>query len=321
MKKLIFVFILTCFLITGVMLIIYKPWRGGILIEDPPQVTDTVHTDAKTPPKVQPVGKTEKKISDMKKEVESILADFPGKASLAFYDYETGEALNMDSGESFESASLVKIPIMYEVFRQIQEGLISQDKELVLEDSMKTGGAGVLKDEPAGSKWKISEILTFMITKSDNTAADMMIDLAGMENVEKTAVSLGAKGITLRRKIYDFAQIDKGKDNYATPDDMMVMLRAIVENKGVNEKYCQEMIDIMKKQTMRDRIPKLLPKDVVCASKTGGLTGFVHDCAIIYPQGKKPYVLVLMGKNVTDENKAKEIYAKTSLAVYKWIVK
>jgi beta-lactamase class A len=325
--KLRYVFALLFVVAAASLLMIYKPWRGGKLIEDEgaakPARSVRQPAGVKANPSIKKQNDSQEKpvktMSMLKKDVEKALLDFPGKASAVFYDYESETSFSIDGEESFESASLVKIPIMYEIFRQIQEGEYGEDKELVLEDDMKTGGAGVLKDKPSGSKWKVIDLITLMISESDNTAADMLIELAGMKNIEKTAVSLGMKQTTLRRKIYDFAQIDKGHDNYISPVDMMIILRAIVENDGIEQKYCSQMIEIMKKQKMRDRIPKLLPPGVECANKTGGLTGLVHDCAIIYPSDRKPYILVLMGKNVTDEAKAKEVYAKVSLMIYMWV--
>jgi beta-lactamase class A len=159
-----------------------------------------------------------------------------------------------------------------------------------------------------------------MITKSDNTATDMLINLVGMENVEETAGKFGMKNTTLQRKIYDFEQIDQGRDNLTTPEDMYFLFYNLYEDKDLSEASGEELVNILKGQKNMKMIPKYLPENVSCAHKTGGLTGIVHDCGIIYPPSGKPYILILMGKNVTDTEGAEEKFAILSKKIYYYIM-
>lgn len=256
------------------------------------------------------------RIEALKPALDKLLIDFPGEIGLVYYDNFTGKGLDLNPNEVFESASLVKIPIMIELFSRIHEGQLSEDTELTLEESHKTGGSGVLKEKPAGSRWSLETLAQLMICESDNTATDMLIELLGMNAIEEKALSLGLERTTLRRKIFDFDQIDKGNDNYTTPKDMFLLMEELYQGDVLAGPIRAKMLNILKKQENRQIIPRHLPGEAQAAHKTGGLLGIIHDCGIIYPPAGEPYILVMMSKNVTDEEKAKTILAEISGLIY-----
>jgi len=246
---------------------------------------------------------------------------FPGTAGIAFYDFEREEKIEINEGEIFESASLVKLPVMIEIYRKIEAGELKEEEEIVLKEEDKTGGSGILKDKPSGSLWTVKELVELMITESDNTATDILIDLAGMEEVENTCRKIGLLNTTLERKIYAFEEIDHGKDNLTSPQDMCLLFTKLYEGPEISEMAGKEMLSILKGQKNKKIIPRFLPEDTVCAHKTGGLLGIVHDCGIVYPPDRNPYVLVLMGKNVSDNDLAEEVFAGISEKIYFYLQK
>jgi len=241
---------------------------------------------------------------------------FPGTAGIVFYDFEREEKIEINEREIFESASLVKLPVMIEIYRKIEKGELDPGEEISLKEEDKTGGSGILKDKPSGSLWTVKELLELMITESDNTATDILIDLTGMEEVKDTCIRMGLQDTTLERKIYAFEEIDRGKDNLTSPRDMCLIFTKIYKGPEISEIAREEMLFILKKQKNKKIIPRFLPEDTVCAHKTGGLLGIVHDCGIIYPPGRSPYVLVLMGKDVTAPDLAEEVFAGISEKIY-----
>jgi len=279
------------------------------------------------------------------KEIKDTIASSPGDVGLILYDMQWERTISVNPDEIFESASMVKVPVMAEVFLQQQEGKLRLDQTLTLRDDQKAGGAGILKDKPSGTEYSVEELLNLMITQSDNTATDMLIELVGMESVENRMSALGLKNTTLKRKIYDFNAIDEGRDNYTTPEDMYILFKWIY---GENHAQGQEnpdkpsvgksplaagnpgtgsiniltaenrdkILDILKKQERKDMIPRFLPEGLAVAHKTGGLLGILHDGGIIFPPGRKPYILIIMGKNVSDEEIMKEKYGKISETIY-----
>lgn len=262
------------------------------------------------------IKKLDPNMKELEKEIKKRTKKFPGKVGLILYKTGTGEKIEINADEVFESASLVKIPIMLEIYNQMRDGKITEDDVVVLKNSHKVGGGGVLKKKKAGSKWKVSKLIELMIVESDNTATDMLIELAGMEEIEKSAKEHGMKDTTLQRKIYAFEEIDRGKDNYTTPRDMFLIFKELYEGEKIESKCRAKMLNILKEQKRNDMIPKYLPDDVECAHKTGGLSGILHDCGIIYPVKGDPYILILMGKNITDEKLAKQVFANISKKVF-----
>jgi beta-lactamase class A len=268
-------------------------------------------------PKISPkivVGEKE-----LKKEIEKELKGFPGIAGIALYDLQTKNKVEIRAKESFEAASLIKIPIMIEAYKNIASGSLRADKEIELKESDKVGGAGDLKTKKAGTRMSVEKLVELMITKSDNTATDLLIKMLGMDNIENTVNHMGMKKTTLKRTIYDFAAINKGKDNITTPEDMETILRELYEGNNIAEQYRGVMLNILKNQDNKKIIPKFLPSNIQIAHKTGSLSGTVHDCGIIYPPDRKPYILVLMSKNVSNNSKAEKQLAEVSKKVYSLI--
>ena len=274
-------------------------------------------------PKSPPINqeKTSRKVDYIKleKELKAEVKKFPGTVGLIFYDLSNNKKIEINPNEVFESASLVKLPVMVEIYNQVDKDKIKPGMELTLRKSDKVGGSGVLKNKPAHSLWKVSKLVELMIVQSDNTATDMLINLAGMEDVEKTARSLGMKKTTLKRKIFAFHEIDKGKDNYTTPNDMLILLKELNNGNKIKKEYREKMLEILKNQKRNSMLPRNLPKGAKCAHKTGSLLGILHDVGIIYPPKEKPYILILMGENVTDQKLGEKVFADISGKVYKYL--
>ncbi len=149
-----------------------------------------------------------------------------------------------------------------------------------------------------------------MITKSSNLATNILIDLVGAKNVNKTMRSIGANDIKVLRGVEDGKAFDKGMNNTVTAYDLMLLFERIANGKMVSKQASDAMIDILFKQTFNSVIPARLPKDVRVAHKTGSITGIYNDSGIVYlPDGRK-YVVVLLSKGL------EEAAAKKSLAMH-----
>lgn len=317
---------LTALIIASVLLFAHLNTRGGFsrreIIGNSTNPADSNVMNLKAHTRMpSPTPASARKIN--KKALEKALREesekFPGFLSVAVYDFNSDTLVEIEAGEVMESASLVKLPIMMEAFRCVNEGKLDLHKTVELQESHKAGGSGKLKNKKAGASVTVQKLTELMIVESDNTAANMMTELLGMEPVEKTCIAIGMKNTTMKRKIYDFDMIDKGFDNLTTARDMTLFFRTLYEGSFAGPKESAEMLNILKRQTRNHLIPKLLPKEVQCAHKTGGLQGVVHDCGIVYPPGGSPYIAVLMSKNVTGEKQAEEALSRISLKIYNYL--
>jgi beta-lactamase class A len=247
--------------------------------------------------------------------VSSILGPVEGTFGISAYHTVSGETIALNEQEVFPSASVIKVPILAEVFCQRDEGKLSLDQTLVLRDEHKVAGSGVLKELHAGIDFTLLDLASLMIVVSDNTAANVIIDLVGTEPVNARMRRFGLGNTILARKMYDFEQAALGKENLCTPSDLTLLLKLMAEGRISSKSTSEEMLGIMARQQYRDRIPLLIPDDVRVANKTGSIQGVTHDVGVVYgPSG--PYILSIMAKGVSDKVAAERAIADVSKAVY-----
>lgn len=224
--------------------------------------------------------------------IEEIALEIGGLVSVAVRDLGSGTAIDFNAGERLPSASVIKVCILVELMAQAAEGTLSLDDTLCLRDAEKVPGSGVLSMLREGLELTLEDLAHLMITVSDNTASNMLIERLGVDSINRRLESLGLVKTRLGRKFYDFDARDRGLENWIAADEMADLLTAIQRRQVVSGPACDKMLDIMRKQQFSDRIPRLLPPDTPVAHKTGTITGVCHDAGIIYsPAG--PLVLVV----------------------------
>lgn len=158
-----------------------------------------------------------------------------------------------------------------------------------------------------------------MIIVSSNMATNIMIDLVGAHQAQQTMREMGTKKMQVLRGVEDGKAFRAGLINTATAYDLMVIFEKIAKGEAVDSVASQAMIKILLDQTFNDIIPGKLPPDVKVAHKTGWITGLHHDSGIVFlPDGRK-YVLVLLSRNLDDEEAAIEAMAKVSWMIYEWV--
>ncbi|HEX7937345.1 MAG TPA: serine hydrolase, partial [Gemmatimonadaceae bacterium] len=167
-----------------------------------------------------------------------------------------------------------------------------------------------------GTQVPVRDLLESMITRSSNLATNALIEIVGAQKANATAHALGAKNIRVLRGVEDNKAFDKGMNNTTTSRDLAVILAAIAQRRAASPKSCDEMVAILSRQEFNDAIPAGLPPGTKVAHKTGNITAVQHDAAIVYPAAGRPYVLVVLTRNIPDEKVAKTLIADLSRIVY-----
>ncbi|MDH7481163.1 MAG: class A beta-lactamase-related serine hydrolase [Armatimonadota bacterium] len=254
----------------------------------------------------------------LESEIREILNRNKGTFGIAAWNSTDGLEFFFNEHEVFPSASVIKVPIIVELFWQRDEGRVSLDETVILKDEDKVEGSGILKELHEGLELTLRDLATLMIVISDNTATNLLIDRLGNDVVNSRMRSLGLEKTTLARKMYDWEQARLGKENLCTPYEMMQLLRWLACGEIPSRSASQEIIEIMARQQYRDKIPLMLPADLKIANKTGSISGVTHDVAVVYaPWG--PYVLCVMAKGIDDQEDqriAKLAIAEISRVVY-----
>ena len=203
------------------------------------------------------------------------------------------------NSKPMRSASMIKVFILATVMDKANRGELDIDEILTLNDGDKVGGAGILSGYASGTQLSLREVLELMITHSDNTATNIVIDRVGMDTINDYIQSHGYRDTVLRRKMMDFDAVAAGRENFSSVRDLGKFFTRLYNYECVNERYDKIMLDFLVKQTDTDCFPSALP-DKQIAHKTGALDGLYDDGGIIYSDSGDA-VLVIMTENFTGE--------------------
>ena len=244
------------------------------------------------------------------KELEAVVLPIvqkaKGKYAVAIENLKTGERYELNENDEFASASLYKLWVMALVFKNIKEGKLSLDQTLSA-DVATLNKRFDIDEESAELKegtisYTVKDALEQMITISHNYAALLLHARVGIKNTQTMLNS------------YQLTSSHTGVPPMTTAKDIASFYKLLYKGELVDSSSSQQMIEILKRQKLNDRIPKYLPDQTVAAHKTGELDGVKHDAGIVYsPKGD--YIIVLMS-DTSDESIAAETEANISKAVW-----
>jgi beta-lactamase class A len=216
-----------------------------------------------------------------------------GVLGLSVLDLTNREQFGINEHNLFPQASAIKIPVLMEVYKQAGQGKFRLSDARRIERQDKTPGSGVLSELGDGTvQMSLHDLCVLMIVLSDNTATNMLIDLAGMDRVNETMESLGFKQTRLRRRMMDTTAALRGDENLSTPAEAARIMELLWRGEFVSRTVCDGILDILKKPKA-GVISSGLPAGVVVASKPGGLAGVTTEWAVVLLKDR-PYVVTVM---------------------------
>lgn len=262
--------------------------------------------------------KRKKAWSLLKNNLAQEISRFKGEVGIVVEDLDMGWRISFGENKLLPSASLVKIPIMLACYYAAGEKKIDLKQIIALESAEKTGGSGLLKNAPIGSAFSIEDLIELMITRSDNTAANILIDLLGIDVLNGYFAKLGLKNTNLSRKMMDFKERKNGIENYTTANDMACVLEGIYHKKLINKDTSKECLELLSRQKINDRLPKKLPANTLVAHKTGLEYGVCHDAGIVFTGKGEFLICVLTKHNHRFAYLSKKFIAKIALITYNY---
>lgn len=269
---------------------------------------------------------------ELRNTITAQIDSIEGTVAVAYYSMSQKDSLLINADDVFHAASTMKVPVMIELLKQASERKLNLNDSIVLknefnsivDDSSYSMNISDDSDDiiyqKIGEKFTLHDLMYNMITMSSNLATNVLIELVGAKNTTATMRGLGANHIEVLRGVEDQKAYEQGLNNSTTALDLMKIMTAIADGSAGTPPDCEKMIRILKDQKHNNMIPKLLPKEVEIAHKTGNITGVHHDAAIVYLPSGHHYVLVLLSKDLKDFERATHQLAKISKTFYDYFL-
>lgn len=237
-------------------------------------------------------------LTELKAQIGSAVSRYKGDWSVYVRDLSGNEYMVFNDHE-VKAASLIKLYIMGSVYEQMNEGRLGQTEE-------------------------INALLNNMITVSDNESSNELVrrlsetgedHQAGMQVVNEYAKRNGFVNTSQGRDLQDHRDVPADGENYTSVQDCGRFLEQVYDKVCVSEMASDQMLELLKNQQRRWKIPAGLPDNVVCANKTGELADTENDAAIVYGE-RKDYILCIMSQNLSDTATARDQIVELSSIVY-----
>lgn len=221
--------------------------------------------------------------------VRAEVTPFKGKVYVFAKNLDTGVTYSLNGDERVRTASTIKIAVMIEAFTRVGEGRAKWTDELVLTKAARYGGSGVLPELADGLRLTLRDCVNLMMTVSDNTATNMVLDYLTTDAVNARMNTLGFKSTRIMRRVGGGGESREGKEpdnkrfglGATTPHEMVQILEKLEAGEIVNKAASKEMIELMKREQARYAIGRT-NWDIPMASKYGALDALRSCVAILY---------------------------------------
>jgi len=231
------------------------------------------------------------------KEIKRYLETRIGTYSFFFEDFESGYSFGYNENVQMISAGCMKLPIAMSVIRYVERGKASFLDKIEICEEDKVYGTGILH-EFSDRKYTIFELLVAMLIQSDNTAANKLIDIVGMDSINEDINAMGLKNTKLNRKTSDERAASSGIENITSALDLSKVWKHLHNATFLDEKNSVMLMDILQRQQMKNKLALYIPDDLKfeISSKTGDKSGVENDTALIHVQkGKFSFTVLSMG--------------------------
>ena len=228
----------------------------------------------------------------------------------------TGARFSHNGARRFVAASTVKIAIMIELFRQVDAGRLSLQAGYRLRPGDKASGSGVVGQLHDGIEFTLADLAFLMMSISDNSATNILIDHVGQDKVNATMRELGMAGSMLGRRMRG-SHVDPGEqENWAVPDDYARVIETLFDGSAASAGSCAGMLALLESQQNDRRIARHLPRTdrPRWGSKTGSLPGVANDVGFVMTD-RGPLIMAVFCENPPDPNEGERIIGDVAKAL------
>ena len=257
----------------------------------------------------------------LENDIQQVARGLDGTIGVAIMDLTDGRTFLMNGEAVFPTASSIKVAVLAELYRQDQQSQNGARNKARLSDTYIASANDLVADSyimsgltPGVTRITNRDLATFTVAVSDNSATNVLIDRVGMQNVNSMLESLELKHIRLQRKMMDIKAAQEGRENLATPRDMLTLLADLYQSKVLDTQHTADFFKVL--ETPKDSyLPRYLPGDVRIANKPGALEGVRNDVGIVFVPNR-PFVIVVMTSYLKHEQDGNDAIAKIAAAAY-----
>jgi beta-lactamase class A len=256
-----------------------------------------------------------------------------GKVAIAVKHLGSGESFYLNADEPMPTASLIKLPVMLELYQQAEEGKVRLTDRLTLRNEDKVSGSGVLTNNFSdGATFSLRDACRLMIAMSDNTATNMVLDKIGIVPVNKRMEAWGYPNTKLNAKSFRGSTTSVAPERTkkyglgsTTAREMVALLEDLETCKHFRPVVKQIILGHLRKCEDKDKFPHFLPDGVDIAHKTGSVSKSRTDAGIIYLPSGAVALCVLSDENEDTrwkpDNAGNVLCAKVAKEVYDWFTR
>jgi len=248
--------------------------------------------------------------------IENVDQNLDGVMGVAIEDLTNGDHYFLHEDEVFAQASSIKITVLACLYLQAEQGKLKLTDLYTVQSSDLVPDSDIMNGlTPDVTRVTLRDLATMMVAVSDNAATNVLIDRAGMQNVNAMLDSLGLTHTRLRRKMMDLEAAKQGRENISSPREMMMLLDAIYHGKLLNKESAADFFKVLS-TNKSSFIPRDLPADLKVANKPGELEAVRNDSGIVFVEGR-PYVICVMTGYLRNERDGEEAISKVSLETWR----
>lgn len=257
-------------------------------------------------------------------QVRVAVSGFKGKVSLFAKNLDTGATYDFGGDNRVRTASTIKITVMIEAFARVAEGKAKWEDPVVLTESKKVQGSGVLQELSDGLRLTLRDAVNLMMVVSDNTATNLVLDVLTTDAVNARMEQLGIRQTKLLRKVGSGGTSRAGLDpelkpfglGVTTPREMVMIVEKLERGEVVSKEASKEMIALMKREQSHNGIGRTL-NGVDMATKSGALDRLRSNVGILYTKRGRIAMAITCEDmpeiDWTDDNAAYLLMSRVSL--------
>lgn len=220
------------------------------------------------------------------------LKQMTGEQGFYYKNLLTDKVITYREDELFGPASVIKLPILMAVFKMVSEGKASLRDKIVVSNREKMPSCGALNSFTGEPEVDVRTLCNLMITISDNTATNVLIDYYTMEVLNQVFQEMGLVNTRVNRKLFDKEASKKNIQNSVTAQEMGFLLEELYFGRFVSQEVSEDVLDILSRQQINHKMKEMLPAGTKVAHKTGEDDDISNDVGIIY--GEEPCVICFL---------------------------